>query len=161
MLTTQRKSFLLDILRAEGRVVAKEAAERLALSEDTIRRDLRELAAAGKLQRVHGGALPASAALGPLSERRRIGDAGKAAIGRVAAALVQPGSVVVVDGGTTYPPCPSIAARSGRHDRHAQPRDRGRTSPTIRTSNSSWSADGSTSIRLWRLGRRLLKRSVS
>ena len=39
--------------------MANLAAE-LGLSEDSVRRDLRELAAAGLCQRVYGGALPAS-----------------------------------------------------------------------------------------------------
>ncbi len=101
MLTSQRKAHLLDILRAEGRIVARDAAAQLSLSEDTIRRDLRELAAEGKLQRVHGGALPASPALGTFAQRQQIGDAGKAAIGKAAADLVKPGDVVIIDGGTT------------------------------------------------------------
>ena len=60
MLTEQRKKHLLDICRAQGRIVAKEEAERLGVSDDTIRRDLRQLAKEGLVQRVHGGALPAS-----------------------------------------------------------------------------------------------------
>ncbi|MET0839042.1 MAG: DeoR family transcriptional regulator, partial [Marmoricola sp.] len=43
MLAAQRKDLILATLRAEGRVVAKELAAELELSEDTIRRDLREL----------------------------------------------------------------------------------------------------------------------
>ena len=58
MLTSQRKQHILSVLRRDGNVVAKSLSEELGLSEDTIRRDLRELAAEGLLQRVHGGALP-------------------------------------------------------------------------------------------------------
>ena len=60
MLASQRKDYLLQILQTQGQIVAKDVSRELELSEDTIRRDLRELAAAGRLQRVHGGALPAS-----------------------------------------------------------------------------------------------------
>ena len=63
MLTTQRKQLLLNRLRRDGQIVAKAFSEELGISEDTVRRDLRELAAEGRLQRVHGGALPASACL--------------------------------------------------------------------------------------------------
>ena len=63
MLTSQRKRLILDKLRAEGQVVAKSISHELDLSEDTIRRDLRELAQEGLLQRVHGGALPVSPAV--------------------------------------------------------------------------------------------------
>lgn len=101
MLTEQRKQHILEVLRRDGRVVAKPLAMSLALSEDTIRRDLRELAREGLLQRVHGGALPASRAMGNLSVRRSVSTAEKVAIGRAAAAMIRPGQVVFVDGGTT------------------------------------------------------------
>jgi DeoR/GlpR family transcriptional regulator of sugar metabolism len=64
VLTTQRKKLILSRLAADGQVVAKDLAQEFDTSEDTIRRDLRELARGGKLQRVHGGALPASVAMG-------------------------------------------------------------------------------------------------
>ncbi len=101
MLTTQRKQYLMDVLRREGQIVAKTQSEALGLSEDTIRRDLRELAREGLLQRVHGGALPASPAMADVGARQQIAVDDKSAIGRAAAALVQPGQVVFVDGGTT------------------------------------------------------------
>ncbi|MGN6528397.1 MAG: DeoR/GlpR family DNA-binding transcription regulator [Burkholderiaceae bacterium] len=101
MLTTQRKKLLLDRLAAEGQLVAKLLARELGTSEDTIRRDLRELAAEGRLQRVHGGALPASAALGDLAAREQVAVEDKVALGRFGAGLVQPGQVVILDGGTT------------------------------------------------------------
>jgi len=101
MLTTQRKQLLLARLAAEGQLVAKTLAAELGTSEDTIRRDLRELAAEGRLQRVHGGALPASAAMGDLAVRAQVAMAEKAALGQVGAALVRPGQVVILDGGTT------------------------------------------------------------
>ncbi|NKY07665.1 4-alpha-glucanotransferase [Cellulomonas hominis] len=44
MLPAQRRDELLRVLRTEGRVVARDVAERLGLSEDTVRRDLRDLA---------------------------------------------------------------------------------------------------------------------
>ena len=101
MLTSQRKKLLLARLAAEGQLVAKSLALELGTSEDTIRRDLRELAAEGRLQRVHGGALPASAAMGDLSVRGQVSVADKAALGRFGAALIRPGQVVILDGGTT------------------------------------------------------------
>ena len=101
MLTTQRKKLLLERLAAEGQLVARTLALEFDTSEDTIRRDLRELAAEGKLQRVHGGALPASAAMGELALREQVSTADKLALGRYGASLVQPGQVVILDGGTT------------------------------------------------------------
>ena len=72
MLTSQRKRLILDKLRAEGQVIAKSISHELGLSEDTIRRDLRELAQEGLLQRVHGGALPASPAVSFLEPAERV-----------------------------------------------------------------------------------------
>lgn len=101
MLTAQRKQLILSRLATHGQIVAGELAEELGTSEDTIRRDLRELAQQGKLQRVHGGALPASAATGDLRVREQVSSQEKQALGRFGAQLIKPGQVVIVDGGTT------------------------------------------------------------
>lgn len=55
MLASQRKQQILQILTEEKQVMSGELSQRFNVSEDSIRRDLRELAAEGKLQRVHGG----------------------------------------------------------------------------------------------------------
>lgn len=101
MLTTQRKQLILTRLAAEGQILAKPLAAELGTSEDTIRRDLRELAQEGKLQRVHGGALPASGAVVDLAARAAVSPKDKQALGRAGAALIQPGQLVLLDGGTT------------------------------------------------------------
>lgn len=101
MLAAQRKDRILSLLRADGRIVAKELAAAWDLSEDTIRRDLRELAADGLLHRVHGGALPASPAVADFAARTAIGTDAKTAVARLAAGLVRDGQTVAVDGGTT------------------------------------------------------------
>jgi DeoR/GlpR family transcriptional regulator of sugar metabolism len=101
MLTSQRKKHLMDVLRRDGQIVASRISTDLGVSEDTIRRDLREMARDGLLQRVHGGALPASPAMAAFAARQHIATDDKTAIGRAAAALVRPGQVVFVDGGTT------------------------------------------------------------
>ena len=93
MLTTHRKQQLLARLKQDGKLIAKEISGELGVSEDTVRRDLRELAREGLLLRVHGGALPASPAVGDFATRE--------AIGRAAAAMIQEGQVVILDGGTT------------------------------------------------------------
>lgn len=53
-----RYESLTDWLATEGRVDVVEAAARLGVAQETIRRDLRSLERSGKLQRVHGGAVP-------------------------------------------------------------------------------------------------------
>lgn len=101
MLTQQRKRHILEVLRRDGQVVAKALSAELSLSEDTIRRDLRDLAHEGLLHRVHGGALPASKAVGDLSTRASVSTMEKVAIGRAAAGMIRSGQVVILDGGTT------------------------------------------------------------
>src|SRR5271155_2881589 len=101
MLTTQRKQLILKRLKKEGQIIAKTLSNELDLSEDTIRRDLRELAAEGLLQRVHGGALPASPAVVNFAGREQLASSAKVAICKAAAAMVKPGQVVILDGGTT------------------------------------------------------------
>jgi DeoR/GlpR family transcriptional regulator of sugar metabolism len=101
VLNQQRKQHLLGLLKADGRIVATETANALGVSEDTIRRDLRELAAEGLLLRVHGGALPASRAVENLASRRTISMPEKKALARAAAGLIKPDQVVFLDGGTT------------------------------------------------------------
>jgi DeoR/GlpR family transcriptional regulator of sugar metabolism len=101
MLTSQRKRLILARLAKEGQIIAKDLASELGTSEDTIRRDLRELAQSGKLQRVHGGALPASPAVGNLQAREEVSPQEKIALGRVGASMIQSGQLVILDGGTT------------------------------------------------------------
>ena len=101
MLTSQRKQHILDVLQRDGQVIAKQLSQELALSEDTIRRDLRELAQEGLLQRVHGGALPASPAVANFAAREELSIDAKRAIGKAAAHLIKDGQIVFVDGGTT------------------------------------------------------------
>jgi len=101
VLTSHRKQHILELLRRTGQVVAKDLSQELGLSEDTIRRDLRELAAEGLLQRVHGGALPASPAVGDFAARLQVATEEKRMIGKAAATMVQANQVVILDGGTT------------------------------------------------------------
>lgn len=101
MLAAQRKDHLLDLLARDGRVVAKTVADEVGVSEDAIRRDLRELAEEGKLQRVYGGALPIPAADRPVRERHDLATESKERVARRAAASIRPGSTIVLDAGTT------------------------------------------------------------
>jgi DeoR/GlpR family transcriptional regulator of sugar metabolism len=101
MLTTERRQSILEQLGRDGRVVASELVASLGVSDDTVRRDLRDLAERGLLQRVHGGALPA--ALLPVTFARRLEAAidEKVAIAEAALPLVDGARVIVFDGGTT------------------------------------------------------------
>jgi DeoR/GlpR family transcriptional regulator of sugar metabolism len=101
MLSAQRKEHLLALLEAEGRVVAKTVASDLGISEDSIRRDLRELADEGRCIRVYGGALPVPAADAPVAQRLSIATDSKERVARAALALIRPASTLILDAGTT------------------------------------------------------------
>jgi len=101
MLAAARKDLLLDRLKRDGRIVAKEIAAELGLSEDSLRRDLRELDAAGLAVRVYGGALPASPAVAGYAARTVVAPQSKRRVAAAAAALIDPGVTVILDGGTT------------------------------------------------------------
>lgn len=101
MLAAERRDLLLERLRREGRLVAKDLAAELGVSEDSVRRDLRELAAAGLCQRVYGGAVPVSPAIADHAGRVALAPASKERVAAAAARLVVPGSTAILDGGTT------------------------------------------------------------
>src|SRR3954451_11865963 len=81
--------------------MAKDVAIELGVTEDSVRRDLRELAADGLCQRVYGGALPVSPAIVDYAARRSVAVDNKARVARRAVELIRPGSTVILDGGTT------------------------------------------------------------
>lgn len=101
MLAAQRRDLLLDRLARDGRLVAKDLAVELGVTEDSVRRDLRELAAAGLCQRVYGGALPVSPAVADYATRTGVATGSKQRVAAAAVRLVRPGSTLLLDGGTT------------------------------------------------------------
>jgi DeoR/GlpR family transcriptional regulator of sugar metabolism len=101
VLAAQRKELLVARLDRDRRVVAKDIAAELDVSEDTIRRDLRDLAQLGRCQRVYGGALPTSPAVVDYGARRTVGADSKPRVAAAAAGLVKDGDTVLLDGGTT------------------------------------------------------------
>ena len=101
MLTAERRQAILGRLERDGKVVASELVASLGVSEDTVRRDLRDLAEQGLLQRVHGGALPAAQPTGSFARRLEISRAAKVALADAALPLLEGARVIVLDGGTT------------------------------------------------------------
>lgn len=101
MLKIERQQAILNQLRRDGKVLAVDLSRVLNVSEDTIRRDLNELSAAGKMQRVHGGGLPHSPAEVSYGERLKMLPEAKAEIARTALKLIKDGQVILMDGGTT------------------------------------------------------------
>lgn len=97
-----RRQKILLILERDGKVMASELSQHFAVSEDTIRRDLSELATAGLVQRVHGGALPRPKDTGKdyftrVSETDEV----KTHLAQLAASRVENGQIVMFDSGTT------------------------------------------------------------
>jgi DeoR/GlpR family transcriptional regulator of sugar metabolism len=101
MLGSKRKGEIVERVRRDGSVIAAELAVEWNVSEDTIRRDLRDLAAEGKVHRVHGGAVPLSPAAADYATRTTVASVEKAAVARAAAAMIKTGQTVFLDGGTT------------------------------------------------------------
>ncbi len=100
-LPEERRQAIVDAVEREGRVLAAELAERLATSEDTIRRDLRDLDAAGLLRRVHGGAIR----LRPPEnfEQRAASDLPrKTQLAQGLRACIRPGDTMLIDAGSTH-----------------------------------------------------------
>src|SRR6266700_4452295 len=101
LLTEERRERILAMLRRDGRVLAVDLSRTLGVSDDTIRRDLDALAEMGLLQRVHGGALRRAHVNEDYTARRADATTAKQSIAQATAALIRPGQVVVLDGGTT------------------------------------------------------------
>ena len=101
MLTAERRREILSLLDRDGKVVASELVAALGVSEDTVRRDLRELAAGGLVQRVHGGALPPAPPAASFDQRLGVAPEAKAHLAEAALPLLDTANVLVLDGGTT------------------------------------------------------------
>ncbi|MET9065224.1 DeoR/GlpR family DNA-binding transcription regulator [Streptosporangium sandarakinum] len=98
----ERWNAILELLSQEGHLSVERAAEALAVSTATVRRDFDQLAQQQMLMRTRGGAVAQSVSYDlPLRYKtaRRTGE--KQRIARAAAELVKPGAVVGVNGGTT------------------------------------------------------------
>lgn len=97
-----RQAEILEIARSEGRVVVESLSERFQVTLQTIRRDLTELADAGLIDRVHGGAVARTGVnnIG-YEERRRMNEAVKASIGRACAQAIPNNSSIILNLGTT------------------------------------------------------------
>lgn len=128
LLLPERHALILKQLNQDGRVLASLLARELNVTEDTIRRDLRDMAAAGLCQKVYGGAvrIPAAPEGGTLVQRMERHQSDKSLLAAAAAKLVPAGGTIFLDAGSSnlaiaeaLPPvpltvltnAPSIAAR--------------------------------------------------
>lgn len=97
-----RQTEIVNIIRERNRVAVDELAKLLQISKETIRRDLTELARAGKIQKFHGGAsLPMMTGEGPFRDRLSDNATAKTLIADVAVKLIAPGETILIDTGST------------------------------------------------------------
>jgi DeoR/GlpR family transcriptional regulator of sugar metabolism len=118
MLSAERNRQLRRLLVEQGSLEVSAEARRFGVSEETIRRDIKRLAADGLADPVFGGAVlkpasgPATRPVPPVGERGLVEGEAKDAIGAAAARLVEPGQAVILDAGTTTL---AVARRLARH----------------------------------------------
>jgi DeoR family glycerol-3-phosphate regulon repressor len=102
MSSTFRHPEILEIARREGKVTVEGLAAHFGVTLQTIRRDLTDLAEAGRLERVHGGAvLPSGTSNIGYEERRSLNSAAKAAIARACAGRIPNGISIFLNIGTS------------------------------------------------------------
>jgi DeoR family fructose operon transcriptional repressor len=101
----QRKQAILTTLAAAGRVDVAAMAEQLAVTSETVRKDLIALERQGQLRRVHGGAIPlqnlsfepeVTARVEFAEEKRRIAKAALAHLPRTGTILIDAGSTTAL-----------------------------------------------------------------
>ena len=101
MLKKERHAYILQQVNLHNKVLSSVLSSEIHVSEDTIRRDLIELAEEGKLIKVHGGALSRSFSQVHVSSNGVYSQANKVTIARKAIGLIENGMFVLTSGGTT------------------------------------------------------------
>ena len=101
MLKEERHRYIVDLLFKDKKVLTADLSEDLAVSEDTIRRDLKELADSGQIRKVHGGALVYTSNPFSYQDREVYAQESKQLIASKALPLFKDDLVVMMDGGTT------------------------------------------------------------
>jgi DeoR family fructose operon transcriptional repressor len=98
-----RRARILRAVRRSGVITPAQLADELAVSDRTVRRDLRKLAEDGQIRLTHGSAYLADGVRGAVDfpDRRATRTAQKQAIARRAAADIGPGDTIALDSGTT------------------------------------------------------------
>jgi DeoR/GlpR family transcriptional regulator of sugar metabolism len=100
MLKKERQAYIIQQINIHNKVLSSDLGTQLDVSEDTIRRDLQELAEEGKLIKVHGGALAKSFHF-TIETRNVYSLNEKLVIAQKAIQLIKDGMMVVISGGTT------------------------------------------------------------
>jgi DeoR/GlpR family transcriptional regulator of sugar metabolism len=100
MLKTERQAYILHNINLHNRILSSDLSATINVSEDTVRRDLQELADCGKIIKVHGGALSKSFH-SSFNAASVYGLQSKKVIAQKAASLIKDGMFVFTTGGTT------------------------------------------------------------
>jgi DeoR family transcriptional regulator, glycerol-3-phosphate regulon repressor len=102
MLASKRHGDILKLLEIDGSMAVSDLAERLGVSLETIRRDIKPLAESGAVLRMHGGvALPSALGEAPFEKRMREMSAAKKKIAECVARTITDGESLMLDTGTT------------------------------------------------------------
>jgi len=102
MLASHRESEILDALKVAGSCRILELAQRLGVTEETIRRNVKKLAAQGLVRKLHGGVELAEPVQEP-SFAHRMGEnpAAKMRVAQALAGLIRNGESIILDIGST------------------------------------------------------------
>ncbi len=100
MLKEERQAYIIKQINLHNKVLSSDLSTELNVSEDTVRRDLNELAENGKIFKVHGGALSKSFHH-PFTEKETYAKESKKEIAKKALKLIHDDMVILVGGGTT------------------------------------------------------------
>jgi len=100
MLKLERHAFIIKQLKQHRKVLSANLSEQLQVSEDTIRRDLKELEAKHLLFKVHGGALTIENKILSFDERSVADLDKKQTIAKKAVHLIHDGQVIIMSGST-------------------------------------------------------------
>lgn len=102
MQTQARHTHIRNRAQAEGKVIASALSAEMGVAVQTIRRDLRDLCAAGLLERIHGGAvLPSGVSNIGYGDRRALNRDIKIRIARRTAQLIPDNASLFLNIGTT------------------------------------------------------------
>ena len=101
MLKEERQRIILNEVELHNRVQLTDIVEKLNVSIDTIRRDVKELDAENKLRKVHGGAISLGFATYSPKRNNVYALDEKISIAEKGIRLLKENSVVLIDGGTT------------------------------------------------------------
>ena len=101
MLKKERQLYILNQLQEDKKILSTELSMKIGVSDDTIRRDIKELANEGKLLKVHGGALTTSQNLFFYNNDNIYNHDKKLTIAKKALSLIEDNDVLIVGGGTT------------------------------------------------------------